>query len=87
MTSTVIIRTDSKLKQKAQKTAEDLGLTLTSVMNGFLADFVDKKSILFTQKSKTNMESVYGSIPGKFISMKQIKEPVFNWQKRISEIG
>lgn len=54
MTSTIILKTDSKLKQKAQQTAEELGLTLTSVINGYLSDFVETKKITFQTKKISN---------------------------------
>lgn len=79
MTSTVIVKTDSKLKAKAQKTAADLGLTLSAVVNGYLKDFVQSKSILF--------KDPYGSLPGEPITEKEIKRASLDWQKAIQKIG
>ena len=47
MTATVIFRTDSKLKAKAQRIAKEMGLTLTAIINNFLRDFVKRKSVNF----------------------------------------
>jgi len=47
MTSTIIFRTDPKLKAEAQRIAKEMGLTLTAIINNFLKDFVKRKSINF----------------------------------------
>ncbi len=79
MTSIVIVKTDSKLKAKAQKTASDLGLTLSAVVNGYLKDFVQKKSASFGDP--------YGTLPGEPITEKEIKKASLDWQKAIQKIG
>ncbi len=79
MTSTVIIRTNSELKAKAQKIADNLGLTLTAVINNYLEDFVQKKSVSFNDP--------FGSMPGEAITEKEIKSLTKSWMKRINEIG
>lgn len=84
MTSTVIFKVDSRLKQEAQQTAEDLGLTLTSVMNNYLVDFVGMKSVSF---GKIKFVDPYGSMPGEPISEKEIKSISLDWQKRIQKSG
>lgn len=86
MTSTIIVKADSKLKEEAQKTAADLGLTLTAVVNSYLQDFVQKKSVFFTV-SKTDFFDPYGSMSGKPIAEKEIKQASLNWQKAIQKIG
>lgn len=79
MTSTVIIRTDSRLKAKAQKVAGDLGLTLTAVMNNYLEDFVQRKSVSFNDP--------YGSMPGEPITEMEIKSVSKSWMQKINKIG
>lgn len=86
MTSTIIVKADSKLKEEAQKTAADLGLTLTAVVNSYLQDFVQKKSVFFTA-AKSDFFDPYGSMPGKPITEKEIKQASLNWQKAIQKIG
>ena len=85
MTSTVIVRTDSKLKAKAQKVAGDLGLTLTSVINNYLEDFVEKKSASFGE-TKKKYKDPYGMFAGEEISEKEIKNITNDWMKTIDEI-
>lgn len=43
MTTQVIIKTDSKLKEQAMKRTKEQGLNLTIVINAFLKDFVTKQ--------------------------------------------
>ncbi|MEK7168714.1 MAG: hypothetical protein AAB778_01765 [Patescibacteria group bacterium] len=87
MTSTIILKADSKLKQKAQQTAGDLGLTLTSVINGYLSDFVESKKITF-QTKKTNKKYVdpYGIFAGANITEDDIDSITKSWMKKIDEI-
>jgi addiction module RelB/DinJ family antitoxin len=47
-TSSILVKTDPKLKQEAQKTAEEMGISLTSVINRYLKHFVQTKTITFT---------------------------------------
>ena len=86
MTATVIFRTDSKLKSQAQKTAENLGLTLTSVMNGYLEDFVQDKTITFGSKKKTFTDP-YGMFAKAKVTEKDLKEIADSWMKSINKIG
>lgn len=83
MTSTIILKTDSKLKQQAQQTAEDLGLTLTSVINGYLSDFVESKKITF--QTKKNVDP-YGIFAGADITEDDIDSITKSWMKKINEI-
>lgn len=46
-TASILIKTDPQLKIKAQKTAQMLGLSLTSVVNHYLKDFIATKTITF----------------------------------------
>lgn len=47
MNTTMLIKLDKGLKQKAQKTAKDLGLPMSTVINNYLRDFVVTKEITF----------------------------------------
>lgn len=86
MTSTVIIKTDSKLKTKAQKTASDLGLTLSAVINGYLKDFVQKKSVFFGEYKKKNKDP-YGIFNASKIADKDIDEVTSSWDKIVNELA
>lgn len=47
-TSVINIKIDPQVKKAAQKTAADLGLSLSSVINGYLREFIVKKSMTFS---------------------------------------
>lgn len=48
MSNTAIyVKTESETKEKAQKTAKDLGLNLSTVVNGFLKQFIKTKTVTF----------------------------------------
>lgn len=49
-TAIVNIKIESALKEKAQKLASDMGLTLTAVINRYLKDFVATKKITFYEE-------------------------------------
>jgi len=88
MTSTIIVRTDSKLKAKAQKTAADLGLTLSAVINNQLKKFVEEKSFSVSELPKSGKKKYkdpYGMFAGATISEKDIKEVTDSWMKTVNE--
>jgi addiction module RelB/DinJ family antitoxin len=47
MTTTLLIKLDKALKEKAQKTAKDLGLPMSTVISNYLRDFVIAKEVTF----------------------------------------
>ncbi len=50
-TATILnIKTDKKLKAEAKKVADDMGITLTTVVNSMLRQFVREKEITFSAK-------------------------------------
>ncbi len=46
-TASILIKTDPQIKAKAQETAEEMGLSLTSVINRYLKHFIAAKTITF----------------------------------------
>ncbi len=44
MNTTITIKTDKKLRDAAKKTAKELGIPLTTVMNAHLREFVREKT-------------------------------------------
>ena len=50
MQTTVIFKTDKKLKEAAQKTAKRMGVPFSAVLNGFMKDFVEKQEMTFSGK-------------------------------------
>ncbi len=47
-TASILIKTDPQIKTKAQKTAEKMGLSLTSVINHYLKHFINTETITFS---------------------------------------
>ena len=88
MTSTVIVRTDSKLKAKAQKIAAELGLTLSVVINNQLKKFVEEKSFYVSGKPNSgNKKLPYGIFKGKEITEEEIKEVTTSWDKTVDDLA
>ena len=52
-TASILIKTDPKVKREAQKTAEELGLSLSAIITGLLKEFVKRKTITFTSEELT----------------------------------
>lgn len=48
MQTTVIFKTDKKLKEAAQKTAHSMGIPFSAIMNEYMRNFVEKKQITFS---------------------------------------
>ena len=49
-TASIFIKTEPKIKEEAKKTAEELGFSLSSILNAFLRQFVKTKTITFSTK-------------------------------------
>lgn len=57
MKTTVInIKTEKEVKKNAQKIAEDLGLSLSAVINAYLKQFVRNKEVHFSVAPRMSME-------------------------------
>jgi addiction module RelB/DinJ family antitoxin len=52
-TATIFIKTEPKVKEEAQKTAEELGFSLSSILNAFLRQFVKTKTVHFSVRGET----------------------------------
>jgi addiction module RelB/DinJ family antitoxin len=52
-TASILIKTDSKIKKEAQKTAEEMGLSLSAVVTRLLKEFIKRKTITFTSEELT----------------------------------
>jgi len=52
------VKVDKKLKEKAQKTAERVGLPLGTVVNGFLRQFVRDKRVVFSETPTPYLEKL-----------------------------
>ncbi|MBI2030182.1 hypothetical protein HYT05_01025 [Candidatus Kaiserbacteria bacterium] len=51
MQTTVIFKTDKKLKEAAQKTAKRMGIPFSAVMNGYMREFVARQEITFSAQT------------------------------------
>jgi len=48
MKTTVMFKTDKRLKDAAQKTAQAMGIPFSAVLNEYMRDFVENKRITFS---------------------------------------
>lgn len=53
-TTAIYIKTAPETKQKAQKVARELGLNLSTVVNGFLKQFIKTKTVTFSAEEVPN---------------------------------
>lgn len=53
-TASILIKTEPKVKEEAQRTAKELGLSLSSVVTRLLKQFVETKTITYTAETLTN---------------------------------
>ncbi|KKR70128.1 MAG: hypothetical protein UX21_C0031G0003 [Microgenomates group bacterium GW2011_GWC2_45_8] len=47
MNTTMLIKTDKELKQKAQKLAKEMGLPLGTLVNNYLRSFIIDRQVIF----------------------------------------
>lgn len=81
-TTSILIKTNPQIKEQAQKTAEEMGISLTSVINRYLKHFIQTKSITFTADEEIPSQYMMDSLKqseedykaGKVISFKSGKE-------------
>ena len=50
MNTVINFKTDAKIKKQAQKLAEDLGLSLSGVINSYLRQFVQTQTVFVSKK-------------------------------------
>jgi len=48
MQTTIMFKTDKKLKEAAQKTAQTMGIPFSAVLNRLMNDFVENQEITFS---------------------------------------
>ena len=58
MSTTITIKTDKKLHRDAKKTARELGIPLTTVINAYLKDFVREKTFSVSARPVPKPEKV-----------------------------
>lgn len=92
-TVSILIKTDPKVKEKAQRTAEEMGISLTSVVNRYLKHFIETKSITFTADKETPTQYMIDSLKeseedykaGRVISFKTGREELAYLDKEIED--
>ena len=61
-TAVINIKTDLQTKTKAQKLADEMGLTLTAIINRYLKHFVKTKSVTFSADNDQPSEFLLNAI-------------------------
>lgn len=64
MKTVINIKADKEIKKSAQKVAEELGLSLSTVINAYLRQFVRNKEVYFTvaPRMSTELEEFLGHV-------------------------
>jgi addiction module RelB/DinJ family antitoxin len=64
MKTVINIKTDKEVKKNAKKIAEDLGFSLSAVINAYLKQFVRNKEIYFSviPQMSSGLEKIIGEI-------------------------
>lgn len=61
-TASILIKTDPQIKARAQKTAEKMGLSLTSVINRYLKHFITTETITFSTRDEKPSQYLIDSL-------------------------
>lgn len=61
-TATINIKTEPRIKAEAQKTAKEIGINLSSIINAFLRQFIKTKTITFSALDEAPSEYLLKSI-------------------------
>jgi addiction module RelB/DinJ family antitoxin len=61
-TASILVKTDPKIKEQAQQTAQEMGISLTSVINRYLKHFIQTKSITITAEDETPNQYLIDSL-------------------------
>ena len=78
-TASIFVKTDPKVKEEAMKTAEELGFSLSSIINAFLRQFVKTKTINFSARNEIPNEYFKNAIKKAREERKQGKvSPIFD---------
>ncbi|TSC66714.1 MAG: Uncharacterized protein CEO21_97 [Microgenomates group bacterium Gr01-1014_80] len=85
-TAAIYIKTDPEVKLKAQKVAKEIGVSLSSLLNAWLRDFIRTKTVTFSTRNETPSQYLIDSIKQ---AEKDIKEgnvsPAFKTGKEAVE--
>lgn len=85
-TAVINIKTDPKVKAKAQKIASELGFSLSALINGYLSQLIKTKTIHFTASEETPSEYMIQALKeseedrrkGRYVSFGDVDDAI-NW--------
>lgn len=80
-TAIINVRTEPHIKEQAQETAENLGMSLSSLINGFLRQLVKTKSVHFTVTEKPSQYLLDSIKQAKQERLKGKASPIFDSTK------
>lgn len=91
-TASILIKVDPQIKSTAQKTAEKMGLSLTSVINHYLKHFIITETITFSTRDETPSQYLIDSLKeseadvkaGRVIRFKNAQEELDYLDKEIA---
>lgn len=92
-TASILIKTDPQIKVRAQKTAQMLGLSLTSIINHYLKHFINTKTIAFNTDEERPSQYLIDALKkseadvkaGRVITFKNAKEEFDYLDKEIAD--
>ena len=76
MKTVINIKTDKEVKENAKKVAEDLGFSLSAVINAYLKQFVRNKEVCFsvTPRMSSSLEKLLGKVEDDIKEKKNISK-------------
>lgn len=76
MKTVINIKADKKVKEDAQKIAQDLGLPLSTIINAYLKQFIRNKSVYFSSSPKMSvgLEKLLSSVEKDIKNKKNISK-------------
>jgi DNA-damage-inducible protein J len=92
-TASILIKTDPQLKARAQKTAQKMGLSLTSVINHYLKHFITTETITFSTIDETPSQYLIDALKeseadvkaGRVTTFKNVQEELDYLDKEIAD--
>ena len=78
MKTVITVKADKEIKEKAQKTAREMGLSFSTVINGLLGEFIERKEIRFSApyQMTPKLERRLGKIEKDLKTGKNISRPL-----------
>lgn len=61
-TAVITLKIEPKIKKEAQKAAEEFGMSLSSLVSGFLRDFIFNREVRFSRKEETPSQYLIDAI-------------------------